>query len=81
MGLVCRRKTPDLPRDLAARTVLVIASSSEALVDLSDVLNPATDYATGSANPQDDDIHPNLAGYDITAPTWYPFVKGLHQQS
>jgi lysophospholipase L1-like esterase len=48
------------------------------LVDMSDVLNPATDYATGAANPQDDDFHPNLAGYDIMAETWYPFVKALY---
>jgi lysophospholipase L1-like esterase len=48
------------------------------LVNMSDVLNPDTDYATGAANPQDDDFHPNLAGYDIMAQTWYPFVKALY---
>jgi len=48
------------------------------LVDMSDVLNPATDYATGAADPDDDDFHPNLAGYDIMAQTWYPFVKALY---
>jgi len=51
------------------------------LVDMSDVLNPATDYATGATIPQDDDFHPNLAGYDIMAQTWYPFVKALYQRS
>jgi hypothetical protein len=45
---------------------------------MSDVLNPATDYATGAADPQDDDLHPNLAGYAIMGQTWYPFVKALY---
>jgi lysophospholipase L1-like esterase len=51
------------------------------LVNMSDVLNPDTDYATGAANPQDDDFHPNLAGYDIMAQTWYPYVKALYASS
>jgi lysophospholipase L1-like esterase len=48
------------------------------LVNMSDVLNPATDYATGAADPQDDDFHPNKAGYDIMAQTWYRFVKEFY---
>lgn len=52
------------------------------VVNMSDVLNPNTDYYTGdgTGDLDDDDVHPNQAGYNIMASTWYPAVTTQYNE-
>jgi len=45
------------------------------------ILNANTDYWIGNdGSPQDQDYHPNQAGYNLMAATWEPLVQSQYTQ-